>query len=203
MTRKYSSTSVETTLASGLSNSATTVTVASGTASSLMGGVTLTAGNVDQFTVAIDPDTANEEIIFVTGVSSDTLTIVRGRAGTSAITHSGGAAIKHVITSDDLNYYTAGVDTANAAIPKSLVTNKGDIIVATASATTTRLGIGSNNQVLAADSTTATGLKWATVDALPSQTGNTGKYLTTDGTTASWATVTTDPTADIFMMMGA
>lgn len=26
-------------------------------------------------------------------------------------------------------------------------------------------------------------------DALPSQTGNTGKYLTTDGTTASWATV--------------
>jgi hypothetical protein len=37
----------------------------------------------------------------------------------------------------------------------------------------------------------------------PSQTSNAGKYLTTDGTTASWATVTTDPTADIFMMMGA
>lgn len=29
----------------------------------------------------------------------------------------------------------------------------------------------------------------ANVDALPSQTGNSGKYLTTDGTTASWATV--------------
>ena len=28
---------------------------------------------------------------------------------------------------------------------------------------------------------------WATVDALPSQTGNSGKYLTTDGTVASWA----------------
>lgn len=27
---------------------------------------------------------------------------------------------------------------------------------------------------------------WATVDALPSQTGNQGKYLTTNGTTASW-----------------
>jgi hypothetical protein len=30
------------------------------------------------------------------------------------------------------------------------------------------------------------------VDALPSQTGNTGKYLTTNGSTASWATINTD-----------
>jgi hypothetical protein len=32
-------------------------------------------------------------------------------------------------------------------------------------------------------------VSWATVDALPSQSGNSGKYLTTDGTTASWAIV--------------
>ena len=114
MTRKYSSTSVETTLASGLSNNATTMVVASGTASSLMGGITLGAmsGGVypDQFTVALDPDTANEEIVFVTNVSSDTLTIVRGRAGSSAITHTGGAVIKHVLTSDDLNAYATLTD---------------------------------------------------------------------------------------------
>lgn len=29
-------------------------------------------------------------------------------------------------------------------------------------------------------------VSWATVDALPSQTGNSGKYLTTNGTSASW-----------------
>ena len=51
--------------------------------------------------------------------------------------------------------------------------------------------------------TNGTVSSWGTVDALPSQTSNAGKYLTTDGSTASWATVTTDPTADIFMMMGA
>lgn len=34
-------------------------------------------------------------------------------------------------------------------------------------------------------------VSWATVDALPSQTGNTGKYLTTNGTAASWATLNT------------
>jgi len=45
MTRKYSTTSVATTLAATISNSATTVTVAAGTGSSLMGGVSLAAGN--------------------------------------------------------------------------------------------------------------------------------------------------------------
>lgn len=41
------------------------------------------------------------------------------------------------------------------------------------------------------------------LDALPTQSGNGGKYLTTDGSIASWATVVTDPTQDIFMMMGS
>lgn len=109
MTRKFSSISVETTLASGISNSATSMTVATGTGSALLGGVTLAAGNVDQFTVALDPDTQNEEIVFITAVSSDTFTIVRGCAGTSAISHSGGAAVKHVLTSDDLNAFTTAI----------------------------------------------------------------------------------------------
>ena len=33
---------------------------------------------------------------------------------------------------------------------------------------------------------------WSTVDALPSQTGHAGKYLTTDASSASWATLDTD-----------
>lgn len=37
--------------------------------------------------------------------------------------------------------------------------------------------------------TDGTDLSWATVDALPSQTNNSGKFLTTNGTTASWANV--------------
>ena len=124
MTRKYSSTSVETTLASQLSNNATTMVVAAGTASSLLGGVTLTAGNVDQFTVAIDPDTANEEIVFITAISSDTFTVVRGRAGSSAIVHAGGATVKHVLTSNDLDFYTSGVDNAVTLTGTQTLTNK-------------------------------------------------------------------------------
>ena len=33
---------------------------------------------------------------------------------------------------------------------------------------------------------------WTAVDALPSQSGHAGKYLTTDASTASWATLDTD-----------
>lgn len=42
--------------------------------------------------------------------------------------------------------------------------------------------------------TNGSSASWATVDALPSQTGNSGKYLTTDGSTASWATVSSGAT---------
>ena len=124
MTRLYSSISVETTLASGISSTATSMTVATGTGSTLLGGVTLAPGNVDQFTVAIDPDTINEEIVFITAVSSDTFTIVRARAGTSGISHSGGATVRHVLTSDDLNYFNNGVDNAVTLTGTQTLTNK-------------------------------------------------------------------------------
>lgn len=68
-----------------------------------------------------------------------------------------------------------------------ILTAKGDIYAATAAATPSRLAVGSNDTVLTADSTTSTGLKWAA--GLPSQTGQSGNYLTTNGTTASWGTI--------------
>lgn len=51
---------------------------------------------------------------------------------------------------------------AQGAIPKSLVDAKGDLLVATANDTVARLAVGSNNQVLTADSAQASGVKWAT-----------------------------------------
>ena len=114
MTRQYSSISVASTLNSGINTTATTMTLPSvGAVTSLMGGVTLAAGNVDIFTVALDHDTINEEIVYVTGVSGDTLTISRGQAGTgtagvSGLSHTAGASIKHVLTSDDLIFFRNG-----------------------------------------------------------------------------------------------
>jgi hypothetical protein len=162
MTRKYSSTSVETTLSAGVNSSATSITVATGTGSALMGGVTLGAGNVDSFAVALDYDTINEEIVWVTNVSGDTLTIDRAEAGTTAIAHTAGASVKHVFTGDDATFFTAGVATADAAIPKALVTAKGDVVGATASGVPDNLAVGTNGQYLVADSAASMGIKWAT-----------------------------------------
>jgi hypothetical protein len=52
-------------------------------------------------------------------------------------------------------------DLANNAVAKSIVDAKGDLIAATAADTVARLGVGTNGQVLTADSAEATGLKWA------------------------------------------
>ena len=161
MTRLYSSISVETTLASGIANNASSMTVAAGTGTALLGGVTITSG--DQFTVALDPDTANEEIVFITASSTDTFTIDRAEAGTSGVAHSAGATVKHVLTSDDLTFYTTGVATANAAVPKSTLTTTGDTFYASAANTPARLAIGSTGQVL----TVAAGIpSWATPTTL-------------------------------------
>lgn len=50
---------------------------------------------------------------------------------------------------------------AQGDISATIVDAKGDLIAATAADTVARLAIGSNGQVLTADSTAATGMKWA------------------------------------------
>ena len=51
--------------------------------------------------------------------------------------------------------------TQATAVNPTIIDAKGDIITATAADTPARLAVGANNTVLTADSSTATGLKWA------------------------------------------
>ena len=187
MARVYSSTSVATTLATTLTNIATSMTVTAGGGAPLIQGAGFTNGDI--FTIAIDPDTQTEEICYVTANSGDIFTITRAQAGSSAVAHASGATVRHVLTSSDLDFFRNGVNTADAAIPASTLTTKGDLLART-TATLQRLPIGSNRTVLTADSTATVGFSWATASTgLPSQTGNGGKYLKTDGSAASWNNV--------------
>jgi hypothetical protein len=90
-------------------------------------------------------------------------------------------------------------------IQPTLLTTKGDIIVATGNATLVRQGVGTNNQVLMADSAQADGVKWAneatatltttgdTLYASAANTparlaiGSTGNVLTVAGGVPTWA----------------
>lgn len=59
----------------------------------------------------------------------------------------------------DLDFTWVAVD------PLTILDAKGDLISATAADTPARLAVGTNGQVLTADSTTSTGLKWATTSS--------------------------------------
>jgi hypothetical protein len=101
-----------------------------------------------------------------------------GTNSTAALTNSkvmhssAGAIVESATTSTELGYLsgvTSAIQTQlDAKVAKSLVTTKGDLITATASATPTRRGVGSDGQVLTADSAETDGVKWATPSNAPS-----------------------------------
>jgi hypothetical protein len=64
----------------------------------------------------------------------------------------------------DMDFTWVAQDDSNA-IQNAIVDAKGDLIAATADNTPARLAVGTNGQILTADSTAATGLKWAAAGA--------------------------------------
>ena len=104
----------------------------------------------------------------------------------TALVKDGAAAIRSLGTAIDTTTYN------NSLLPivKTIVDAKGDIIAATAADTVSRLAVGANDTVLTADSTAATGLKWATPAAggmtLISTTTLTGASITLSSIPATY-----------------
>ena len=85
------------------------------------------------------------------------------------------------------------VNTTPGVVQADVVDAKGDILAASAADTVIRLAVGSNTYVLTADSSEATGLKWAapTVGTVTSVTG-TAPIVSSGGTTPAISVTTND-----------
>ena len=144
--RAYKGNATATTLTASMSNVATSCTIAAYTGWPF---------GSDPFYVVVSPGTAAEEKILVTrtGSTDTTLNVVSGGRGaddTSAQSHSDGAGIYPVFTA---------VDAAEANIVASTLTTKGDLLVHTGSVHA-RLGAGTNEHRLVADSGETNGVKY-------------------------------------------
>jgi hypothetical protein len=144
-------------------------------------------------------DDSSQTLVYIAGkeqVYLNGVLLVRGQDYT-ATDGTSITALSALAASDVLEIITFTALSVVTDIPQSVVDAKGDLVVGTAADTVGRLGVGTDGYYLKADSTAGTGLAWSAVSqyTLPSQTGNSGKFLTTNGTSESWGTVTI-PTAD-------
>jgi len=144
----------------------------------ILDGVTSTAAELN----ILDGATlSTTELNYVDGVTSSIQTQLDGKspsAGSSSLTTVGTIASG--------TWEGTKIDASHGGTGNTSYT-VGDILYASASDSLSPLSVGTNGQIL----TLASGVpSWAAAPiTLPSQSGESGKYLTTDGTTASWGTL--------------
>ena len=185
MPRRYhSSTAVRTVLSGGISNSDTIITVDS--VSGFPG--------TKPYTLILDFDTVNEEIVTVTGGSGTSLNVTRGEDGTGAVSHLAGAVVVHGLTARDVDEPNAHINVGSGVHGVT-----GDVVGTTDAQTLTNKTInGGNNTLSNIPQSAVTDLEsdLAAKAVYPSQAGNSGKVLGTNGSTVSWVTQLAGPKGD-------
>ena len=183
MTVLYSNNAAST-LASGITSTANSLTLATGT-----GGVFPSPGVGEYFYVTLlNDDETTLEIVKVTARTNDVLTIQRGFDGTTASSFLSAAKVELRITKIVLD----SKEPADSTILKdadigSTVLAFDTNLQAFVTAFTVPTSDGTTGQALITDGSGT--IAFGNVDALPSQSGNNGYYLKTNGTAATWAEV--------------
>ena len=166
-----SASSAATSATAAATSASSASTSASSALTSANSAATSAASAAAAVTTAIQASIINAKGDLIAGTADDTAARLAVGANGTVLTAASGEATGLQWT------------TPSDQIP---LTTKGDLF--TFSTVDARLGVGTNGHLLTADSSETTGLKWAAAPvSLPSQTGNAGLLLTTNGTTAAWA----------------
>jgi hypothetical protein len=179
--RYYSAVAQDTTITSGITSSSTSVTV----------GATTGYPSSYPFVLALDYNTAAEELVTVTNASGLTLTITRGYNGTAAAAHNTGAVVRHVITAQDLtdaqNHYSLALSAGAHGVTGALATFLGTSTSANlASLVTDETGSGS---LVFGTSPTISGPVFTGTITVGGVTGSSGQLLSSTGTGVAWTSV--------------
>jgi len=124
-----------------------------GSASVLLGGASVPAGTT--FTVVINPDTAIEEIVDVTAVNTNTLTIAREIDGSVKQTHSAGSVVRHMAIGRDYREANLHIEKSAANAGESAHGIQLDTVVLTSQTGTVTNGMLASNAVTTAKITDA------------------------------------------------
>ena len=122
---------------------------------------------------------------FTTIAASSTVTL-SGITASRALTTNGSSQVAASATTATELGYLSGVTSAvqtqlDARVEEATLTTKGDIYAATAASTIARVGIGTDGQVLTADSASTPGLKWAGVTPSVTYQAKTTTYTAVAG----------------------
>ena len=155
---------------------------------------------------ANDADEANEVVSKLT--TKGDLLVTTGSALNRLGVGTDGQAL--VASAAATNGVTWATPTDTTKQPVATLTTKGDIYAATASATVTRLGVGTDRKKLTADAAEATGIKWQYEGELTlnAQTGTTYTLVLTDSakfvtlSNASAITATVPPNSSVAFPTG-
>lgn len=126
---------------------------------------------ISQLTALTAIDAASTDVVPVVDTSATTTKkislseLAEFVASASVITNLIPTDSDEVAEGTTNRYYTAARE--GEVLKKAIVDAKGDLIVATAADTLVRLPVGSNNQVLLADSAQTAGVRWATISLSP------------------------------------
>ena len=177
-----STSTITATTFSGNATSATTATTATKLGSSDVGsatkGIYLDDGVATACTYSVSKDVP-ADAVFTDTTYSDFVGADGSTAGSAGLVPAPAATDNNKFLAGDGTWATPTGTTYNDMTGAGASTAGAHGLVPAPAA-------GDNTKFLRGDAT------WATVDALPSQTSQSGKFLTTNGTSASWANIPTE-----------